>query len=914
MLDKMHIHPSYYIDLSKVAIKLAIMLGVLLLAFLMPIPEYLITFVSYIPLHTFLEVVSIVISGLIFAVAWNSLGYREDRTMLLMGCGFLGVALLDFTHMMSIPGMPELITPSGGEKAISFWLSARFLAVLTLLTITVILGREIKISLNRYALLSSSLIIVALLHWLFLYHSDWLPRTFIVNLGLTDFKKNSEYIIIGLNLVAIGILLRRMRKPLRFNAPGLLGALAATGMGEFFFTLYSSFNDIFLVVGHIYKIIAYLFLYQAVFVEKISRPFHDINALKGKLDKSQELANLGAWEIDHANNFHSWSDQVFRLIGLLPQESPVNYEFFMEHVHPDDRARSDAAFTDSMSKGTDGYEIEYRIIREPNSEVRYVYEKCEHVKNAAGQVILSRGMVQDITQRKQAENELKKINEQFINLFEEAPLGIALIDSLTGHIDKVNSMFSKIAGRTPEEMVKIDWMTITHPDDLQEDLDNMARMNAGKTSGFQMDKRYIHPDGSIVWINMTITRMSAENNISPHHLCMIQDITEHKRMEEQLLIRQRMDSLGTLVGGISHDFNNILAALVGNLDLLSLHNENFNEKQHKYLNNAESSTNRAIDLTNQLQTLSTASASNITTVDIYDIADEVFTLLRQTTNRLIRKEIKFKKGDFLVSANSGELHQVLLNLATNSKHSMEGRELKGSDYIQITAEHFKVIAGDRTGLTEGDYVHIYFKDTGCGMSEDILKKAFDPLFTTKDKGNKRGQGLGLAMVYNIITKHNYGFIEIESKENIGTTFHIYLPKAQSEITEDSQKVVDTEGGTETILVVDDDEMVANMAEDMLSDVGYTVLIANDGKQAVDIYVQNMDSIAVVLLDLNMPKMSGKQVFEEMIKINPEVKVIISSGYSEEEVQQGTLAKAKGNLSKPYKVKDLYSLLRVVLES
>lgn len=914
MMDKIPIHPSHYIGLSKVVLRLSIMLGVLLLAFLMPIPESLRGVSGYEPLHSLLETIAIIISGLIFAVVWNSLSYKENCTMLLVGCGFLGVALFDFSHMISVEGMPDFITPSDGEKAINFWLSARLMAVMTLLVAVVTLGKEIKFGLNRYALLSITILIVALVHWLFLYHSNWIPRTFITGQGLTDFKKNSEYFIIGLNVVAMWWLLIRMREPLRFNATALLGALAVTGLSEVFFTLYSSLNDIFLVLGHVYKIVAYVFLYQTLFVETMSRPYQDIIAFKDTLDKTQELANLGSWEYEPEINRLFWSDQVYYLFGLLPQESVASYKGFLAHVHPDDRSLVDAAYTDSVLNGADGYEIEYRILRGHSAEVRYVHEKCEHVRDAAGKVVLSRGMVHDITQRKEAEKDLRNSNEQFRNLFEESPLGIALIDSLTGHIFEVNPMFSKIAGRTPQEMKNIDWMAITHPDDVQEVLDNMALMNSGKTSGFQMNKRYIHSDGSIVWINMTIARVSNEKQTSPRHLCMIKDITEHKRVEEQLQIRQRMDSLGTLVGGISHDFNNILGAVVGNLELLSMHNENFHEKQHKFLINAIKSTNRAVELIKQFQTLSTVTANNKTLVDIYDIAEEVFCLLRETSDRLVRKEVKFKKGEFFVTANSGELHQVLLNLATNSKQALEEQELTNSDYIEISAENYQVIAIEKTGLVEGDYIHISFKDTGSGMSDDILNKAFDPMFTTKNKDNKRGQGLGLAMVYNIITKHNQGYIEIESSKGKGTTFHIYLPKAQTKLTADSKKKVSSKGGTESLLLVDDDEMIANMAKEILNGAGYAVLVANDGMQALEIYKQRRDSISAVILDLNMPKMSGKQVFEEMIKINSKVKVIISSGYGEEDSYQGILSQAKGNLSKPYKLADLYSVVRSVIDS
>ncbi|MCP4726542.1 MAG: PAS domain S-box protein, partial [bacterium] len=398
-------------------------------------------------------------------------------------------------------------------------------------------------------------------------------------------------------------------------------------------------------------------------------------------------------------------------------------------------------------------------------------------------------------------------------------------------------------------------------------------------------------------------------------LCVsFENITERKNMEEQLQIRQRMDSLGTLAGGIAHDFNNILVGILGNIDLLTLNNENFTLDQKECLTDAGKSCNRAANLIRQFQTLSTGAVRGKSAVDIHDISNEVFSLLKETTDRLITKQIKFKKDNYYVTADSGELHQVLLNLATNSAQAIEERGAKKGDYIRIKAEDYEVAGGDITGLAEGDYVHISFADSGIGMSEEVLKKAFDPMFSTKDKGVKKGQGLGLAMAYNIITRIYDGHIWIDSKEGKGTTFHIYLPKAQPETETESKKANDIKGGTETILVVDDEENVRKFTEKLLTQVGYTVITASDGKEALKIYKKQKDSIDTIILDLTMPQMSGKQVFQQMLDINPDVKVIISSGHGDEYSKKGILAQAKGNIGKPYKMKDLTKTVREVLDS
>lgn len=483
-----------------------------------------------------------------------------------------------------------------------------------------------------------------------------------------------------------------------------------------------------------------------------------------------------------------------------------------------------------------------------------------------------------------------------------------------GVIETFNPAAKKIFGYCEEEVIGQNIKNLM----LRTDNDNID-INWGKKNtavpkkmiGIVREVIGFRKDGSTFHMDLAINEIRIDN--LRYFVGTVRDISDRKRLESQLQIRQRMDSLGNLVGGVAHDFNNILGALSGNLELLNMRTENFNDKQSKFLANATKCTVRAIELTKQFQSLSTSSTENITTIDIHEIAEDVFGLISETTNRLIRKEVRLNKGEFLVLANYGELHQVLLNLATNSTHSIEEREVTNNDFIQIAAENYLIKIGDRTKLTEGEYIHISFKDTGSGMTNEILMKAFDPMFTTKDKGTNRGQGLGLAMVYNIITVRNHGFIEIDSEEGKGTTFHIYLPKNQSDTMTDDIKTLSIKGGSEIILLVDDDDMVISMAKEILNVAGYTVLIANNGNEALNIYAQNIDAISVVILDLNMPNMSGKQVLQKMLNINPEVKVIISSGLGVDDSQQEQLSEAKGNLSKPYKSEDLYRVVRETLD-
>ena len=246
-------------------------------------------------------------------------------------------------------------------------------------------------------------------------------------------------------------------------------------------------------------------------------------------------------------------------------------------------------------------------------------------------------------------------------------------------------------------------------------------------------------------------------------------------------------------------------------------------------------------------------------------------------------------------------------------HAIEEKGVKRRDTIRIRAKRYSIKNKDNTGLRKGEYVHILFEDSGTGMSDEVKRQAFDPLFTTKEKGIQKGQGLGLAMVYNIVTRNNEGHISIESRKGKGTTFHIILPKAEPVEKAEPKKVLKPAGGNETVLVIDDEEIIRELAANVLEDCGYNVLTAGDGRQGLDRYTTNKDSIDVILLDLAMPEMSGEMVFEEMLKINPDIKVIISSGYSEEDALKGILSRAKAYISKPYKAKQLIDAVRAVLD-
>ncbi|MFC1607990.1 response regulator [Candidatus Latescibacterota bacterium] len=400
-------------------------------------------------------------------------------------------------------------------------------------------------------------------------------------------------------------------------------------------------------------------------------------------------------------------------------------------------------------------------------------------------------------------------------------------------------------------------------------------------------------------------------------ITVIHDITERKKMEmerqnleEQLQIRQRIDSLGTLAGGIAHDINNLLVAIMGNVDLVRTNQNTLTQHQKDHIERAFHSCQIAANLIKDIQKFSKNIIFEKSNLDLYDIAENSFDMLRRTTDKLIEKKIEFKPGQIQVLANYDHLHQVFMNLGMNSIQAIEERGKHHGDFIRIMAKEYCYEKNNKMGLQDGEYIHILFEDNGQGMSDEVKKKAFDPLFTTR-RGVQKGQGLGLAMVYNIIRKLD-GYIDIETEEGKGTTFHLYLPKASACEKPEVIEGVDIKGGNETVLIVEDEASVREFVTDTLHMYGYNVLTAEDGLEGVETYKAHQNEIDLVLLDLTMPIMSGEMAFRKILEVKPDVKVIITSGHSEEEMMK--ITRVKGHIKKPYRITELIKIISKVLNN
>lgn len=390
-------------------------------------------------------------------------------------------------------------------------------------------------------------------------------------------------------------------------------------------------------------------------------------------------------------------------------------------------------------------------------------------------------------------------------------------------------------------------------------------------------------------------------------LIIINDVSIRKRLENELRQAQKLEAIGTLAGGIAHDFNNLLMGIQGRISLM-LMSSGENHFFAKNLKSIEDIVMSGSNLTRQLLGFARGGKYTVEPTDLNDIILKSSEMFGRTTKEVI-VHTRYQEKIWTVDIDRGQIEQALLNLYINAWQAMPGG---GDLYIETQNVLLDESTAHLHHVKQGRYVRITVTDTGMGMDERTRLRIFEPFFTTKEMG--RGTGLGLASTYGIIKGHN-GIIDVRSGKGEGSTFTIYLPATDKKVAQGRTAAEDLTGGHETILVVDDEEVVTDVIRDILESLGYSVMVAQSGQEAIDLYRLNKDRVDLVIMDMIMPKLSGGETFDILKSINPEVKVILSSGYSIK--GQATKIMERGCrafLQKPFNVRDLSKKVRGVLDT
>ena len=559
--------------------------------------------------------------------------------------------------------------------------------------------------------------------------------------------------------------------------------------------------------------------------------------------------------------------------------------------------------TIKMLKGKLILPFELRVINK-RGETRWIEQTITSIHYNGRPAVL--GYYVDISERKLVEHELRKSEKRYRMIFEQSPLGIIHFDH-EGIIVDCNNKFLELMGSSREKIIGFNMLKSLQDKRM---LSAVKEALAGKTGYYEGDYLSV-TGGKVTPMRAIYNRITSEDGDFLGGVSLYEDITEKKKLEAQLRQAQKMEAIGILAGGIAHDFNNILQAISGYTQILLMEKEVGNPDYEK-LEAIEKSAQRASDLTKQLLIFSRKVESKLRPIDLNRVTAQVSKILERTIPKMITIELHLVENLQIINADPAQVEQILMNLGINAKDAMPngGRLIFKTENVMLD-DHF---CKTHLGSKPGHYVQLTISDTGHGMDKETLEHMFEPFYTTKETG--KGTGLGLAIIYGIVKSHN-GYIMCYSEPDEGTTFKIYFPVIEKgvEQKESKKKKFFIKGGNETILLVDDEDAIREIGKNILTRFGYTVLTASDGENALEIYRKKNMVINLVILDLIMPGMGGRRCLEELMKINPKVRLIIASGYSIDGPMKKLLeAGTKGFIHKPFDMSQMLKVVREALDS
>jgi PAS domain S-box-containing protein len=537
------------------------------------------------------------------------------------------------------------------------------------------------------------------------------------------------------------------------------------------------------------------------------------------------------------------------------------------------------------------------------SEMLYMLDDLQSqlVDRATELEQINRELQAEVASREQGEAKLRLFSQQ-LERERERFLGVGsdlqLILGSNGYFHWVSPAFKSALGWTTEEMKSCKWTEFLHPDDVASSVDKATSSFSGKEI-IAFENRYRHKDGSYRWLSWNAQPYPEEQLI----YAVAVDATEKKSLEEQFLRAQRLESLGNIASGIAHDLNNVLTPIVGAAQLLPITLPNLDARNQGLLNMLVESSKRGSGLVKQILTFAKGMNGEPTVLQVRHILTEIINVAKQTFPKSIEINLNTNSADlWLVSVDATQIHQVLMNLFVNARDAMPN-----GGQISVSTKNIvidPVYAELHHQLLVGSYILITIADTGIGMNSETLEKIFDPFFTTKETGT----GLGLSTVFSIIKNHG-GSIDVESEVGHGTCFKIYLPAINSrESASPDLETVTYDGKGQVVLIVDDEVAVRKITKLSLEMYNYRVLLASDGIEAITIYSQNQDGIAVVLVDMMMPRLDTLSIILILKQINQQVQIVVMSGSSLiPDVIVGQ-QRAKAILTKPFTTAEMLQTL------
>jgi PAS domain S-box-containing protein len=506
--------------------------------------------------------------------------------------------------------------------------------------------------------------------------------------------------------------------------------------------------------------------------------------------------------------------------------------------------------------------------------------------------------------------QVKQSEQLYIDLYEQSPDMYHSVDR-SGIIVSCNQTESTTLGLPKEKIIGQPLLNI-YPESqhmqVKEDLRRIFELGE-ELKG--VEEKIQRANGTFIDVSVSASLVYGQDNKPALARIVMRDITDKKKMEEKLLQVQKIDSIGNLAGGIAHDFNNILTAILGSASIMRRKINN-DERWVKYVDLIETTSRRGAAITRQLLTFARKNNPHVHLVDVNTILDQTVRLFEATTPKSIIVKCSLSQEPVIVTGDEGQLQQAILNLCLNARDAMPmGGVLVINCKQCVMNEQFASQFADGKA---GEYAMVSVADSGVGIPQHILDRIYEPFFTTKEQG--KGTGLGLSVVYGVVRSHN-GQITVSSEVNSGTVFTMYLPLAKDIrhfVTgrKESKKMV---GGTERILLVEDEISIGEVGYDLLSDLGYSIEVVRNGREAVELLSNTRQKFDLIILDMNMPRMGGRETFDRIKELFPSIRILVCSGYSSAMMNDGKFAEEiDGFIQKPYEIEDMSQKIRSVLNA